>query len=87
MARSLALGGGVALFLVGDALFRRTLAIGERRWRLLAALLALASVALGPEISALAELAALFAVVLVCLVLESVFGLDKRPIAGAPFDP
>jgi low temperature requirement protein LtrA len=86
-ARSLALGGGMACFLVGDALFRRTLAIGERRWRLLAAALALASVALGPEISALAELAALFAAVLACLVLEARLGVDKRRIAGAPFEP
>jgi hypothetical protein len=44
-------------------------------------------VALGPEISALAELAALFAAVLACLVLEGVLGLDERPIAGAPVEP
>jgi len=44
-------------------------------------------VALGPEISALAELAALFAAVLACLVLEGAFELDKRRIAGAPFEP
>jgi low temperature requirement protein LtrA len=69
-ARSLALGGGVALFFVGDALFRRTLSIGQVRWRLLAAALALATVALGPEIAALAELAALFVFVMACLLLE-----------------
>jgi low temperature requirement protein LtrA len=69
-ARSLALGGGVACFLVGDALFRRTLSIGESRWRLLAAGLALATVPLGPEVSAVAELACLFAFVLACLFLE-----------------
>jgi low temperature requirement protein LtrA len=69
-ARSLALGGGVALFLVGDALFRRTLSIGEVRWRLLAAALALATVALGPEVAAVAELSALFVVIAGCLALE-----------------
>jgi low temperature requirement protein LtrA len=70
-ARSLALGAGVACFLAGDVLFRRTLAIGRPRWRLAAALLALASVPLGPEIAAVAELATLFAAVAACLVLEA----------------
>jgi low temperature requirement protein LtrA len=69
-ARSLALGGGVALFFLGDALFRRTLSIGQTRWRLAAAALALATVALGPEIAAVAELAALFAFVMACMLLE-----------------
>jgi len=69
-ARSLALGGGIALFFVGDALFRRTLAIGQLRWRLAAAMLALATVPLGPEIAAVAQLAGLFAFVVACLLLE-----------------
>jgi low temperature requirement protein LtrA len=69
-ARSLALGGGVALFFLGDALFRRTLSIGTMRWRLLAAALALATVPLGREIAAVAELGCLFAFVLGCLLLE-----------------
>jgi low temperature requirement protein LtrA len=68
--RSLALGGGVALFLVGDALFRRTLSIGDPRWRLAAAGLALATVPLGPEVAAVAQLTCLFAGVLACLLLE-----------------
>ena len=70
LARSLALGGGVAFFFLGDALFRRTLSIGAVRWRLLAAALALATVPLGPEIAAVAQLACLFAFVQVCLLLE-----------------
>jgi low temperature requirement protein LtrA len=70
-ARSLALGGGLALFLLGDALFRRTLSIGAVRWRLLGAGLALATVPLGPDLSALGQLAALFCVVLCCLLLEA----------------
>jgi low temperature requirement protein LtrA len=77
-ARSLALGGGVALFLAGDALFRRTLAIGEVRWRLLAAALALATVALGPEVSAVAELSSLFVVLASCLALEAA-DVSRRP--------
>ena len=40
------------------------------RWRLLAAALALATVPLGQEIAAVAELACLFAFVLGCLLLE-----------------
>jgi low temperature requirement protein LtrA len=69
-ARSFALAGGVACFLVGDALFRRTLSIGAVQWRLTAAVLALATLALGPEVSAVAELAALVAVLLGCLAME-----------------
>ena len=70
LARSMALGGGVACFLIGDVLFRRTLSIGEPRWRLVAAALALATVPLGPEVSAVAQLASLFGAVLTCLTLE-----------------
>jgi low temperature requirement protein LtrA len=83
-ARSLALGGGVALFMVGDSLFRRTLRIGEARWRLAAAALALATVLLGPEIAAVAELGALFIVVAVCLALEpAASGRAALATAGA----
>jgi low temperature requirement protein LtrA len=78
LARALALGGGVACFLAGDALFRRTLSIGQLRWRLAAAPLALAAIPLGTEISAVAQLAALVAVLLGCLMLE----LRDRPSAA-----
>jgi low temperature requirement protein LtrA len=70
-ARSLALAGGAALFLAGDSLFRRTLAIGRTRWRLLAAAVALATIPLGTEVSAMAQLAALFAALAMCLALEA----------------
>ena len=68
--RSLALAGGAACFLTGDALFRRTLSIGATRWRLTAAVLALAALPLGTEASAVSEVAALVAVLLGCLVLD-----------------
>jgi low temperature requirement protein LtrA len=71
-ARSLALGGGAALFLLGDALFRRTLSIGAVRWRLAAAALALATVPLGPEVAAVAQLSSLFVFLAGCLALEAV---------------
>jgi low temperature requirement protein LtrA len=69
-ARSLALAGGLASFLVGDALFRRTLATADRRWMLVAAGLALATIPVGHDLSALAELASLFVVLVGCLVLD-----------------
>jgi low temperature requirement protein LtrA len=69
-ARSLALAGGVAVFLLGDSLLRRTLSIGPPGWRLLAAAVALATLPLGTEISAVVQLTALFAVLAACLALE-----------------
>ena len=51
----------MAVFLLGDVLFRRTLSLGSIRWRALAAGLALVAVPLGTEVSATAELLALVA--------------------------
>src|SRR2546421_8346664 len=47
LAEALALGGGVALFLLGDLAFRRALRLGPPWYRLIAAALALATVPLG----------------------------------------
>jgi len=69
-ARAVLLASGVALFLVGDALFRHTLVIGTPWWRALAGLLALATIPVGSSGSAAAQLAALVAVLLACLLLE-----------------
>ena len=55
----MSLAGGVALFLLGDVLMRHALRIGQGRVRALAALLALATIPLGTEVSAVAQLAAL----------------------------
>ena len=66
---SLALGGGVALFLAGDVEFRRALGIGRQRYRTEAALVALAVSAVGVGNSA-AEIALLALVVAGALVLE-----------------
>jgi len=71
-ARALALGGGTALFLIGHAFFRRTLKLPWRPWRALAAVLALATIPLGTEVSALAQLGALAGGVGICLALEGV---------------
>jgi low temperature requirement protein LtrA len=69
---ALALGGGSALFFLGDVLFRRSLGIGHWSWRLVAAPLALATIPLGTEGSALLQLAALVVAVTGCLVADHV---------------
>jgi low temperature requirement protein LtrA len=61
LAHALMLAGGVALFLVGDVLFRRTLQIGTGHLRAGAAALALATIPLGLRVSALAQLVVLVA--------------------------
>ena len=67
---ALALGGGVALFLVGDVLFRRALRIGRSGYRLGAAGLAVLTVALGPVLAA-AQLVGLFLVLIGLRVAEA----------------
>jgi low temperature requirement protein LtrA len=69
-AHALALGGGVACFIGGNALFRRTLGIGSQRWRVLAGVLALASVPIGHAASAVAQLCTLVAALVITLVAE-----------------
>jgi low temperature requirement protein LtrA len=78
LAHALLLSGGVALFLAGDVLFRRTLAIGPAHLRATAAALALATIPLGLTLSALAQLVALLAVLAGSLAVESVW-VSSRP--------
>ena len=66
---SLALGGGVALFLAGDVWFRAALRIGAQRYRIVAAIAALAASAVG-QASAAAQIALLAAIVAGALVAE-----------------
>jgi low temperature requirement protein LtrA len=75
-ARALALGGGTTLFLAGHALFRRILNLPFHPWRAAAAVLALATIPLGTEVSALAQLAALVVVFGLCLAAEAVRGAE-----------
>ncbi len=70
LARSLSLGGGVALFLAGGTGYRGTLGLGAGPWRIAATGLALATIPLGTQISALAQLTCLLAALVICLVLE-----------------
>jgi low temperature requirement protein LtrA len=69
-ARSLELGGGTALYLAGHALFRAVLGLSFKPWRALALTLALATIPLGTETSALAQLAVLVAGLGVCTLAE-----------------
>jgi low temperature requirement protein LtrA len=66
-AQALVLGGGVALFLAADVAFRRVLGLGRSLHRAVAALLALATIPLGSEVAAVAQLAALVVVLVVAL--------------------
>jgi low temperature requirement protein LtrA len=62
---ALVLAGGVALFLAADAAFRRVLGIGAGTGRAAGALVALATIPLGTEVAAIAQLGALAAIVAV----------------------
>ncbi len=68
---ALALGGGVALFLLGDVAFRAAMNLRPLGYRLGAVPVAVAATLLGVYVSALAELVALLVVVVVMLAIES----------------
>jgi low temperature requirement protein LtrA len=71
-ARTLELGGGTALYLAGHAFFRRALGLSFKPWRALALVLALATIPLGTETSALVQLAVLVAALAACIAAEGV---------------
>ncbi|MGI5459453.1 low temperature requirement protein A [Streptomyces sp. CA-249302] len=68
---ALALAGGVALFLVGDAVFRAVLRLYPVRFRATAAPVALATALFGVRVSAMAELLALVGVLMAMLAVEN----------------
>ena len=72
-ARAALLGGGVALYLAGDVLFRLELGIGSVSIRVAAAVLAVAALPLGATVSATAEIAALVIVLVTAVGLETRF--------------
>ena len=65
-----AMGGGVALFLAGGAAFRHALRIGPGRYRLTAAVVALAASWVGVTLSVAAEMALLTLIVAAALAVE-----------------
>ena len=75
--KAMALGGGVAIFLLGEALFRRTLGLGAASGRALTAVLALATIPIGLGFSAVAAVG-----VLVLLLIGMLVG-ESRGLLGA----
>ena len=71
LAPAIGLGGGVAVYLVGDVFFRRTLGLGSGRLRAAAAVLALATIPIGEAGVAIAQIAALVVVLAGALLLEA----------------
>jgi low temperature requirement protein LtrA len=65
------LGGGVTLYLAGDVAFRRSLRLRPVAYRAAAALVALATAALGASRSGLAQLVALLVALVVMLAAEA----------------
>ncbi|MET8759764.1 low temperature requirement protein A [Lentzea sp. NPDC004782] len=70
LSGALALGGGAALFLLGEIYFRAQLKIGTNTWRIIALLAALATVPIGLWL-AIAQVAALVAVFGALLAVEA----------------
>jgi low temperature requirement protein LtrA len=70
LREALVLAGGLALYLLGDASFRRVLAIGRMRYRAFGAVLALATVPLGLVLAA-GQMAALVVLLMAMLYLEA----------------
>jgi low temperature requirement protein LtrA len=75
--QALALGGGVALFLAADVAFRRVLLLGRSVHRAAAGVAALATVPLGSEVAAAAQLGALALLLAVALASEGALRPEK----------
>ena len=81
-AKALALGGGLAIFLLGEAWMRHVLGMGAEWGRVLTALLALATVPIGTGVSAAAQLVVLVALLVAMLAIE-----DRDPRGVDSGDP
>ncbi len=68
---ALLLAGGIASYLLGDALFRRAMRIPQSAYRLGAAMVALVTVVLGTSLTGLAQLVVLLVSLVVMLALEA----------------
>jgi len=82
-ATAVALGAGTAVYLVGDVLFRRSLAIGDGAWRAAAAVLALATIPLALA-AAVLQLGTLVVLLVGLLVAEARRLAPHRPRAAVP---
>jgi low temperature requirement protein LtrA len=81
-AQALALGGGIAIFLAADVAFRRVLGLARSPHRAVAALAALATIPLGAEVAAVAQIGVLAAVLALALGGEG--SLTRRLQSTAP---
>jgi len=86
LAQAIALGGGVALFLAGDLLFRRILGIGHPWYRILALVGALASIPLGLVLAA-GQIALLLVVLAVPLSVEGYRELRRAGVGTSIWRP
>jgi low temperature requirement protein LtrA len=75
--QALALGGGVSIFLVADVAFRRVLRLGRAPHRAVAGIAALATVPVGAEVAAIAQIGVLGAVLAVALAGEPTRSLEE----------
>jgi low temperature requirement protein LtrA len=78
IAEALTLGGGLAIYVLGETYFRRTLRLGAIRFRVLAAFVAVATVPLGFSTAAL-QLFALNLVLMGMFVIEVMRGVETMP--------
>lgn len=83
---AVALSAGVALFLLGNLLFRRVLGLPGAPMRLAAAVLVLAAIPIG-RWSALAQLAVLAVVLIAALALERPRAAEPGPARPSPAEP
>jgi low temperature requirement protein LtrA len=74
--QAIMLGGGAAVFMLGDVMFRRVLGIDRGVWRLVAAALALVTIPLGTEVSAVTQIAVLV------VLLAGALAAEAAPHAG-----
>jgi low temperature requirement protein LtrA len=79
-AEALMLGGGVALYLAADVVFRRILGLGRAPHRAAAAVLALVTVPIGTQIAAIAQIAVLVAILAGALGGEAVRNAEAAPL-------
>jgi low temperature requirement protein LtrA len=78
------LAGGTALFLACEVGFRRTLGIGRSGTRIVAAALALATIPLGTELDAKAQIGVLAVIVAIALAVEGALVARVRPDGSDP---
>jgi low temperature requirement protein LtrA len=86
-AQALALGGGASIFLLGEALFRRTLSMGAAGGRAVVAVLALATIPIGTEVAATAQLGVLVVLFVAMLIVADARGRSRAEAARAVGDP